>query len=148
MRIEVHHYIHHSSFEEAGTREILHAIRQMETRMTTALQDAIAGEDADIAVLAQEVQQIIDRVASIPAEVAAAVQEALDAAGVDDETARAAVTAADEKVKGLVAAITDALASPTPPTDTVPAGGGDDTIAAPAGDDVVVPPPSEDDPTT
>lgn len=110
----------------AGGRLILSEIRKVRCEMST-LSDAVAKLAADDAALSLEVDAAIAVIVALPETVAAAVSQALADAGVDNETAAAAIAAVDSAVVAQSAKLTDALkpAAPAPveppAADTKPA---------------------------
>jgi len=88
----------------------------MEKRIMSAFTDLLADDNALIA----EVQLMVDRLAQVPAEIATAVQGALDAAGVDPAITTAAIVEADARVKATIAQVTTALGAQAPAAPVVP----------------------------
>lgn len=114
-----HHHFFHSpspSCPQPGVAEILTAIREMEKRLMSAFTDLLTDENTLIA----EVQLMVDRLAQVPAEIATAVQGALDAAGVDPTITAAAIAEADASVKAAIAQVTTALGAQAPAAPVVP----------------------------
>lgn len=147
----VHHHQHNHVFHDPGqpgVPDILNSIQAMRTTFMTQLQDALAELKADDAQLEAEIDEVLGKLAQVPGEIAAAVQEALTNAGVDDTTARQAVIDIDNGVKAALAKVTAVLNPPTDgggdtdsggdtSTDTLVGGQGDDTVTGGNGDDTV-----------
>jgi len=94
----------------------MHFLRAMETKIMSAFTDLLADNDTLIA----EVQEMVDRLAQVPAEIATAVQAALDAAGVDPSITSQAIADADAKAKAAIAQVTQALGAQAPAAPVVP----------------------------
>lgn len=114
-----HHHHHGSNPSQPGAADIINLIRDSKEAIMTQLSDAIATLTADDAQLESEINEVLTKLAQVPGEIAAAVQKALDDAGVDAATARDAVIAIDTGVKEAIAKVTAALApAPPPPVDS------------------------------
>lgn len=121
LHIEVYHHFPGTP----DTEKVLIAMQAMETKIMSAFTDLLADDDKLIA----EVQLMVDRLAQVPAEIATAVQAALDKAGVDPAITAAAIADADAKVKAAIAQVTSALGAAPPPAPVVP------TVVPPATSD-------------
>jgi Ca2+-binding RTX toxin-like protein len=147
--ISIDHRHHHSSNpSQPGAADILNSIQDLKGTFMTQLQDALAELKADDAQLEAEIDEVLGKLAQVPSEIAAAVQEALVNAGVDDATIRQAVIDIDTGVKAAIGKVTAVLNPPTDgggdttsggdtSTDTLVGGQGDDTLGGGNGSDTV-----------
>lgn len=103
----------HGAPPSADTRLILAGLLEVKHTMTKTT-DALGRLTAADEELKQEVALIVQDVDNFPSRITEAVTKALAAAGIDDETAAAAIDAATETAKGLSASIKARL-EPTPP---------------------------------
>lgn len=141
------HYHHNPHPSQPGAADILNSIQDLKGTFMTQLQDALAQLKADDAQLDAEIDEVLGKLAQVPGEIAAAVQEALSNAGVDDAATRQAVIDIDNSVRASIAKVTDVLTPPTggdttggtdTSTDTVTGGNGDDTLVGGGGTDTTV----------
>lgn len=142
----LHHHHHHSPNQsQPGAADILNAIRESKGTIMTQLADALASLKADDAQLEAEVEELLGKLAQVPGEIAAAVQQGLVNAGLDDTSIRQAVIEIDEGVKASIARVTaslhpvgsDTSTGSDTTSDTVAGGEGNDTLASGSGSDSV-----------
>jgi hypothetical protein len=105
----VHHHHHHSNQSQPGAADIINLIRETRNEIMTQLSDAIAQLKADDETLVTEVDTLLGKLAQVPAEIAAAVQEALTNAGVSQDAAVAVMSQMDETVRASIAKVVAVL---------------------------------------
>lgn len=150
--VSIDHRHHHSSNpSQPGAADILNSIQDLKGTFMTQLQDALAELKADDAQLESEIDEVLGKLAQVPGEIAAAVQQALVNAGLDDTTIRQTVIDIDSGVKAAIAKVTAVLTPPVDPgtgggdttsggdttTNTLVGGQGDDTLGGGNGSDTV-----------
>lgn len=117
MRLDIDVHMHNP-----GNAAILAALKRIEEIMSKTT-DALAALTADVKANTSLIDSAVAAIKGIPAVVSAAVAQAMTDAGVEDETATAAVQAADAAVRSQTDTLTAALTAntPTPAPTATPA---------------------------
>lgn len=137
MRLRVdlhlfHHFPQGAPGPCAADPQILALLEELKTHMSKTLA-AIAALTAAVTAERDLVASAVTTIQGIPTVVSAAVAQALADAGVDDDTAAAAVQAVTDQVTAETGALQAALTANTPaapPADTGDAGSGSADAAA------------------
>jgi ABC-type transporter Mla subunit MlaD len=125
MRLDIHVY-HHFDGDLSGLDRVLTAITSLQgniSDMNKRLTTAVAELTAEVNENTSKVAGAVAAIQGFPALVAAAVQEALEAADVEAEEAAGLIDAARQSASDQVDSILSAVDANTPPDEVAPAPG-------------------------
>lgn len=110
MRLDIYHHIVTDQCAESRILAAILDLSQKVEAMTQKLDEAIANANAAVTEISGELDSVIEYIHNgVPAIVAAAVSDALAAAGVAEDAAADAVNAAVDAVKAKSQATVDAI---------------------------------------